>query len=432
LNAYEVDSPFSVKRPAGDRDPEAPRNDHPQPPSVAFFSEATIPTATGELRVRVYRAADGEESIALLCGTVAGRENIPVRVHSACLTSETFGSLRCDCRQQLDMALEYIQRHGGVVIYLHQEGRGIGLGNKIKAYALQQQGHDTVSANQALDLPVDGRSYEAAHAILADLGVRSVSLMTNNPAKTAALRRLGIVIAGTIPVVAAQNVHSFDYLETKRVRMGHAIELRIPEARNALPATRPYVHLNFAMRACDAGEPQSSRNISCALDWHRVHLLRERYTAIAVGANTWLADRPRLTARAEHLQRPPRRQPHPVVFLGAKALAPHPDSRRVFVVGTNLPRHEGIVGIEAQGYALAAPLAILRRMAIDSMLVEGGATLLRSFIAQEAADEITIYVSTPSAQLATDCALREFPALPLPMRAERCGDGTVLHWSRAA
>jgi GTP cyclohydrolase II/3,4-dihydroxy 2-butanone 4-phosphate synthase/GTP cyclohydrolase II len=422
LNAYEVDSPFSVKS----------RPDHAEPPSVAFFSEAVIPTAMGEFRVRVYRAASGDESLALICGSVAGREDVPVRVHSACLTSETFGSLKCDCRQQLDMALAHIQRHGGVVIYLHQEGRGIGLGNKIKAYALQQQGHDTVSANQALDLPVDGRSYEAAHAILADLGVRSVSLMTNNPAKTAALRRLGVVIPDTIPVLTAQNVHSFDYLETKRVRMGHAIELRIPDVRNAVAAARPYVHLNFAMCASAAGEPQGSRNVSCAPDWQRVHLLRERYTAVAVGANTWFADQPRLTARAEHLQRPPRRQPHPVVFLGSKTLPPQPGSRRLFVVGANLPRQDGIVAIEAQGHALAAPLAILREMAIDSMLVEGGATLLRSFIAQDVADEITIYVATPSAELAADRALREFPALPLPMRAERCGDGTVLRWSRIA
>ena len=422
MNAYEVDSPFSVKS----------RPEPSEPPAVAFFSEALIPTAIGEFRVRVYRAPSGDESIALICGTVAGREDIAVRVHSACMTSETFGSLKCDCRQQLDMALAYIQEHGGVVIYLHQEGLGIGLGNKIKAYALQQQGHDTVSANQALDLPVDGRSYEAAHAILADLGVRSVSLMTNNPAKTAALRRLGVVIARTIPVVATQNVHSFDYLETKRVRMGHAIELRIPEARNALPAVRPYVHLNFAMRASGTAEPPGSRNISCAPDWQRVHLLRERYTAIAVGANTWFADQPRLTARAEHLQRPPKRQPHPVVFLGGRTLPPQASARRLFVVGANVPRHEGIVGIEAQGHALAAPLAILRELAIDSMLVEGGATLLRSFIAQDMADEITIYVATPSAQLAADCALREFPALPLPMRAERCGDGTVLRWSRIA
>src|SRR5512141_239077 len=103
--------------------------------SHAFFSEALLPTAFGQFRVRVYRANDGSEAIALVCGAVEGRSEVPVRVHSACLTSETFGSLKCDCRQQLDLSLEYIQRHGGIVIYLHQEGRGIGFGNKIKAYA---------------------------------------------------------------------------------------------------------------------------------------------------------------------------------------------------------------------------------------------------------------------------------------------------------
>lgn len=392
---------------------------------VVFFSEALLPTALGQFRVRVYRAANGDESIALVCGPVEGREEVPVRVHSACLTSETFGSLKCDCRQQLDLALEYIQRHDGIVIYLHQEGRGIGLGNKIKAYALQQQGHDTVSANEALDLPVDGRSYEAAHAILADLRVRSVRLMTNNPAKIAALGKLGVVIAGTIPVVVAENAHSIGYLETKRVRMGHTIvPVRKPD--------RPYIHLNFAMRAPGTGGADASRNVSCALDWNRVHLLRERYAAIAVGALTWSKDHPRLTAREEHLHRPARRQPDPVIFMGSKGYWPQPDGRRMFVVGANLPRRAGFIGVEADGHDLAGPLAILRRMAIHSMFVEGGPTLLRSFLDQGMADEITIYIATHSAELAAHCATAEFPALPRQMHSERYGAGTLLRWCLVA
>ena len=417
-----------------------------EPRAVVFYSEALLPTAMGQFRMRVYRAANGDESMALLCDSVELKDDVPVRVHSACITSETFGSLKCDCRQQLDLSLEYIQRHGGLVIYLKQEGRGIGLGNKIKAYALQQQGHDTVSANEALDLPVDGRSYEAVHGILADLGVRSVRLMTNNPHKIAALENLGVVISGTIPVDVPQNEHSSGYMETKRLRMGHTIQGQFPLRQDGhqdetLPLApprgtrrpdRPYVHLNFAIRAPGTLQSAASRGISCDLDWSRVHLLRERYTAIAVGASTWSKDSPRLTAREEHLSRPARRQPDRVIFMGSKGFRPQPDGRRTFVIGANLLRPDGCIGVEAEGHDLAGPLAILRRMAIESMLVEGGPTLLRSFLAQGMADEITHYVSTPSAALAADCAAAQFPGLPRPMSAERYGAGTLLRWTHVA
>lgn len=404
----------------------------------AFFSEASLPTALGRFRVRVYRDARGDEAIALIAGNVEDRDEVPVRVHSACLTSEAFGSLKCDCREQLDLSLEYVQRHGGMVIYLQQEGRGIGFGNKIKAYALQAQGHDTVSANEALDLPIDARSYEAAAAILEDMRVRSVRLMTNNPAKVSGLRLLGVEVTGTIPVLAHDNVHSIDYLETKRVRMGHMIAPRRPvHAGTALPAARtallrPHIHLNFAIRAPGTGQAQASPVISCAADWKRVHELRERYTAIAVGATTWCKDRPRLTAREEHLQRPPRRQPEPVIFMGSKGYWPEPDGRRTFVVGGNLPPFDGLIGVRAEGRDLAAPLEALRAMGIESMLVEGGPTLLRSFLEQGVADEVTIYVSTPFAELARECAATHFPKLLPPLACERLGEGSLLRWERGA
>jgi len=408
--------------------------------AVRFYSEATLPTALGPFRVRVYRDAKGEESIALIANAVEDAEDVALRVHSACMTSETFGSLKCDCRQQLDLSLEYVQRHGGLVIYLDQEGRGIGLGNKIRAYALQQQGHDTISANEALDLPVDSRSYEAVQAILADLGVRSVRLMTNNPDKIAALGRLGVRVAGTIPVVVPGNEHSVDYLETKRVRMGHTIGPRAapepmpPPGPAAAPAARerPFIHLNFAIRAPGTVQAEVSRGVSCPEDWTRVHGLRERYTAIAVGALTWSKDRPRLTAREEHLHRPARRQPERVIFMGSRGYWPQPDGRRTIVVGRGVPPREGCLAVEADGHDLAAPLAALRRLAIDSMLVEGGPTLLASFLAQDVADEITIYVSTGSADVARACALAQFPALPQPLATRRCGAGTLLRWSRGA
>jgi len=223
------------------------------------------------------------------------------------------------------------------------------------------------------------------------------------------------------------------------VRMGHTIiPLRGPgpggeaQALVAGQADRPYIHLNFAMRAAGGGGAEASRNISCTLDWTRVHLLRERYAAIAVGAQTWNQDHPRLTAREEHLHRPARRQPDPVIFMGSKGNWPQPDGRRMFVVGANLPRRAGFIGVEADGHDLAEPLAILRQMAVHSMFVEGGPTLLRSFLDQGMADEITIYVSTHSAELAVECAAAQFPGLPRQMAAERYGAGTLLRWSRVA
>jgi GTP cyclohydrolase II len=155
-------------------------------------------------------------------GDVAGRRSVPVRVHSECMTSEVFGSLKCDCRDQLDWALaEIVRRGAGAVLYLRQEGRGIGLANKIRAYELQAGGLDTVDANRSLGLPDDARSYETARDMLEHLGIRSVRLLTNNPDKVKKLRALGVSVVGTVPVVVPPNPFSQAYLEAKRDRMAH-------------------------------------------------------------------------------------------------------------------------------------------------------------------------------------------------------------------
>jgi len=207
-------------------------------PRTAFFSESLLPTRHGEFRVRVYRdRLTGTEPTAIVSGDVEGRENVPVRVHSECFTGEVLGSLKCDCREQLEFALELIRRHGyGVVVYLRQEGRGIGLGNKIAAYALQEEGLDTVDANRALGLPDDVREYGAAAEILADLGVRSARVMTNNPAKLDQLRGLGVPVSGRMPVLVPTNPYSRGYLQTKRRRMGHMITDATEEAAAILHA----------------------------------------------------------------------------------------------------------------------------------------------------------------------------------------------------
>lgn len=196
----------------------------PTPAStVERYSEADVPTEYGTFRVVVYRdAATGDEHVAVVAGEVDGHDGVLARVHSECLTGEVLHSLKCDCREQLDEALRRIADEGrGVVVYLRQEGRGIGLGNKIRAYALQSRGLDTVDANRALGFEDDLRRYHAAAGIFADLGVRSVALMTNNPAKLDAMRAEGVRVTSRVPIVIEPNPYSHGYLVTKKMRMGH-------------------------------------------------------------------------------------------------------------------------------------------------------------------------------------------------------------------
>lgn len=199
---------------------------------VMRYSEAEIPTVHGRFRLYVYRegqqtgkAAPGStaiEHLAIVKGDPSGRTDVLTRVHSECWTSEVLGSLKCDCREQLELALQKIAAEGiGVVIYLRQEGRGIGLGNKIRAYALQDGGADTVEANIALGFEADSRTYDLAGAIVADLGIRSVRLMTNNPLKIEGLRSAGIQITDRDAHWVAENQHNAGYLAVKRRKMGH-------------------------------------------------------------------------------------------------------------------------------------------------------------------------------------------------------------------
>jgi GTP cyclohydrolase II len=181
-------------------------------------ARAVLPTRHGEFDTYVFP----DEHLALVFGHVRGREDLLVRVHSECMTSEVFGSLKCDCKEQLDAAMAAVAHAGaGAILYLRQEGRGIGLVNKIRAYALQSNGHDTVDANRMLGLPDDARRYDVARDMLEHLGVASVRLLTNNPAKVDGLRALGVRVVARVPVVVPPNKHSVRYLEAKRLRMEH-------------------------------------------------------------------------------------------------------------------------------------------------------------------------------------------------------------------
>ncbi len=193
---------------------------------IRIYGEAPLPTERGTFRTVMFRDdATGAEHVAMTMGDVAG-ELVPVRVHSECLTSEVLGSLKCDCRAQLDRALDLIAARGrGVLLYLRQEGRGIGLGNKIRAYALQAQGHDTYEANRLLGFPDDLRRYDVAADMLRLLGVRSVELITNNPLKLSGLADAGVRVRGRIQLPSPANPHNVEYLRVKRERTGHLIEI---------------------------------------------------------------------------------------------------------------------------------------------------------------------------------------------------------------
>ena len=194
---------------------------------VKRVAEARIPTEFGDFACYVYESTlDGEQHVALVRGNVAGEQNVLVRVHSECLTGDAFGSLRCDCGPQLHQAMAQIAAEDqGVVVYLRgHEGRGIGIGHKIRAYSLQDQGQDTVEANESLGLPVDSREYGIGAQILVDLGVTTMKILTNNPSKRGGLEGFGLTITERVPIESVPNPENIQYLRTKRERMGHLLE----------------------------------------------------------------------------------------------------------------------------------------------------------------------------------------------------------------
>ena len=194
---------------------------------VEHMAEARIPTVMGDFTCHVYRSVlDGEEHVAFTHGHIHGADDVLVRVHSECLTGDIFGSLRCDCGSQLKGALKQIADDGtGVLVYLRgHEGRGVGLMHKIRAYTLQDEGLDTVDANTQQGLPVDSREYGIGAQILADLGVTTMRLMTNNPSKYGGIEGFGLTITDRVPLDTIPNPENIEYLRTKRERMGHMLE----------------------------------------------------------------------------------------------------------------------------------------------------------------------------------------------------------------
>lgn len=197
----------------------------PEPLRVSIVASAQLPTTHGRFRIVAFENnLDHKDHVAIVRGDVHGVADVPVRLHSECLTGDVFGSLRCDCRQQLEAALDRLEALPcGVILYMRQEGRGIGLANKVRAYALQETGLDTVDANRHLGFDDDLRDYDVAAEMLKLLGVASVDLMTNNPNKIEALQRCGVTISRRSPLQIEPNPHNFAYLQTKKRRSGHLL-----------------------------------------------------------------------------------------------------------------------------------------------------------------------------------------------------------------
>jgi len=196
------------------------KNGHPK---LTPYAETNLPTEFGVFRVVVFPDPEnGKEHLAIIKGEIEYAEDLLVRVHSECFTAEVLHSLKCDCKEQLHEALRQIAKAGhGMLIYLRQEGRGIGLGNKIRAYSLQETGYDTVDANRVLGFGDDLRSYEMAADIIRHFHIRSIRLLTNNPEKIGRLKELDIEISKREPIFCEPNAHNIDYFITKKKRMGH-------------------------------------------------------------------------------------------------------------------------------------------------------------------------------------------------------------------
>jgi 3,4-dihydroxy 2-butanone 4-phosphate synthase/GTP cyclohydrolase II len=191
---------------------------------VQRVATAQLPTEFGPFDIHVYESADRETHVAMVHGRIGDGEAVLARMHSSCLTGDVLHSVRCDCGAQLEGAMQRIAAEGrGVILYLNQEGRGIGLANKIRAYALQDQGYDTVEANEALGFKADHRDYRTGVAILRDLGVRSMRLLSNNPKKFAGITDYGLIVSERVPLEIPASDGTRRYLKTKKEKLGHVL-----------------------------------------------------------------------------------------------------------------------------------------------------------------------------------------------------------------
>jgi GTP cyclohydrolase II len=381
-----------------------------------------LPTRFGEFEARAFEWDSAFVYLALVRGELGDGQRVLTRLHSECLTGDALGSVRCDCGIQLTTALQTIAAEDrGVLVYATgHEGRGIGLVNKLRAYFEQERGADTVDANLRLGLPVDARSYAEAAQVLKALGVRSVRLLTNNPAKVDGLRSAGVVVDEVAPIPVAPRMRHLDYLRTKEMRLGHRRPTgeRLPPLDGPPPDLaallegvearhdRPFVVLKYAQTldgriATGTGD---SKWISGEEERRLSHALRAACDAVLVGIGTVVQDDPRLTVRMVQGVSPVRVVVDSTlrIPLDANVL----DGEAPSVVLTT-PRCDPVVrdelraravGVEVVpagrgGVDLAAALEVLRQLGVQSLLVEGGAKIITSLLLEDLVDRLVVSVS---------------------------------------
>jgi GTP cyclohydrolase II len=399
------------------------------PLTVIRRAQARIPTEFGEFQLLLYEDdRDHKEHLALVQGEVIDRRDVLVRVHSECFTGDVLGSLRCDCGEQFTLALRMIAEAGaGVLLYLRQEGRGIGLVKKMQAYNLQDQGMDTVDANLALGHQADERDYDVAALILEDLGVSTIRLLTNNPHKIASLENLGIEISERLPLISRVTPENCSYLLAKAKRLNHLLnpveptpgfsgdqvllfklgEIAIRGETCRRERKRPLVTLTYAqsLDGSIAARPGHPLGISCAESQTFTHSLRSAHDAILVGIGTVLADNPRLNVR---LVDGPNPQP---ILLDSRLRFPSyanllKNGNLPWVITTPTAEASRQADLERQGARvirlpqgtcggidLTELLARLGEMNIKSLMVEGGAQVISSFITSQLVDQVIVTVA---------------------------------------
>jgi GTP cyclohydrolase II len=386
-------------------------------------ARVALPTAAGEFEARALECASGSVHLALVKGDLGDGRHVLTRLHSECLTGDALGSLRCDCGVQLRTALRAIGSEGrGLLLYATgHEGRGIGLINKLRAYVLQDDGLDTLEANRHLGFPPEVREYGEAAACLGALGVRSVRLLTNNPHKVRSLRRAGIDVEEVVPLATSPHARNLAYLRAKERRMGHAgaagesVPESVPRPLDvaallgpvSTPASRPYVVLKYAQTLDGriATRTGDSKWISGEPERRASHALRAACDAVLVGIGTVLADDPQLTVRLVPGASPLRivldttlRVPLRAQVLGEAASTLVITTERSSAERRAELRERGVAVrvVDAEppwGVNLAATLAMLRAAGLRSLLVEGGAAVITSFLRQRLVDRVVVGIA---------------------------------------
>jgi 3,4-dihydroxy 2-butanone 4-phosphate synthase/GTP cyclohydrolase II len=386
---------------------------------VHEVAQVALPTQFGEFQARAFEVSSGSVYLALVKGDIGGEDPVLTRLHSECLTGDALGSLRCDCGPQLRLALRKIAVEGrGLLLYaIGHEGRGVGLVNKLRAYVEQDRGADTLDANMRLGLPVDGRSYDDAAAVLHAVGVHSVRLLTNNPAKVCGLREAGMTVKRMEALQTAAHHRNVGYLYTKARRLGHvepAGEMldtppsAPPDAIGLLgnvnpPADRPYVVLKYAQTldgriATATGDSQciSGEEERCVS-----HALRAASDAVMVGVGTVLRDDPQLTVRLVPGISPLRVVLDSTLRTPSTALVLQGDSVTVVLTTERAAQSDrdrlGALGVSVRvlpegpaGVDLPTALRLLRELGVRTLLVEGGAKVITSLLAARVVDRLVV------------------------------------------